>query len=887
MRRLVSFVVSTFVLACALAIGQIPGANIVISKEHIEKAGLSIPASAIGEPVSSVKLYAPRWIEATEASPAYGVVEGSIFPVDPNGWPINFRVLLPASWSQRAIQSGGGGMNGSITVREGKNPLLNKGFALYGSDAGHQASGMGGPAGMQSKPLATGPASGDEWALNEEAIRNLGYMQMKKTHDAVMVIIERVYGKRPDYNYYVGGSQGGREGLTVAQRYPADYDGIISDVPIVNFSTLMLAPELIRIQEKPLANWVTPSKVKAIRAEFLRQCDQLDGLADGVINNYLDSRAIFNVSDGIGPADPWAALRTPNGLDPDPNDTSAAAKLTNGQIKTLEMCYSPYKFATPLANGVKAFGMWLPTTVPDDFGMITGTRYKGQEGAAENASVHRSLGTLGVTGFLMQDIQANPLDYVEGGSLNKRREEISAWLDATNPDLSAFYKHGGKIILTVGTMDHIASSGAQLDYYQSLINTMGQKKIDDFARLYVVPQGGHGLSGKSYKVNGEGKSVAVRNLPRPDGDDKLDLLMAWVENKQAPAKTLVLDEKGRIGTQPDVKGFLLCSYPNYPKYVGGPSEMASSYVSAEPTVMSFGKPEGNETTTIKISVSPVVVSKGRVERFVMPCEYEKERIIDVWLPEGYSKDNKYCVLYAQDGNNLFDATKMFNHQEWRLDEVADSLMATGQIRKTIIVGVHCTRQRFKEYLPQKAAQYLSENAKVELKDVINSCLGDSYLKFLVEELKPFIDKNYSVYKDRENTCIMGSSMGGLISLYAICEYPDVFGGAACISTHWPGLIPNTKDPGYIAKEGFYPKAMCKYMAESLPSPATHKIYFDHGDKTLDAAYGPYQNAADNVMAAAGYSSANWITRVYPGDAHVESSWASRVHVPLVFMLGKK
>ena len=582
MKRLLSFIAATLVITGAVAVGQTPAANIVISKTDIEKAGISIPASAIGEPVSSVKLYAPRWKEATDATPAYGIVEGSILPVDPNGWPINFRVLLPASWSYRAMQSGGGGMNGIIMLREDRNPMLSKGFAVYGSDAGHQASGMGFPGMQQSKPLAVGPTSGDEWALNDEAMRNLAYMQMKKTHDAAMVIIERVYGKRPNYNYYIGGSQGGREGLVVAQRYPADYDGIISDVPIVNFSTLMLAPELIRIQEKPVANWVTPSKVKAIAAEFLRQCDNLDGLADGIINNYLDSRAIFDVTDGIGPSDPWAALRAPNGIDPDPNDTSASAKLTNGQIKTLELCYGPYKFTTPLANGVKSFGMWLPSTTPDDFGMITGTRYKGQEGAGENAPFYTFLGTLGVTGFLMQDLKANSLDYVEGGRLNKRREEISEWLDGTNPDLSAFYKRGGKIIITIGTMDNTASSGAQLDYYQSLIDKMGQKKIDDFARLYVVPQGNHSLMGKSYKKNGEGKSVAVRNIPRPDGDDKTDLLIAWVEKKQAPAKTLVVGEKGRIDTKAEGKGYLLCSYPNYPRYIKGPAEQVSSYVSAAP-----------------------------------------------------------------------------------------------------------------------------------------------------------------------------------------------------------------------------------------------------------------------------------------------------------------
>ena len=339
MKRLYFLITVTLILAEVIAAGQDPSSkNIVITKTDIEKAGTSIPVSAIGEPVGSVKLYTPRWIEATDATPAYAVVEGSIFPVDPNGWPINFRVLLPASWSHRAMQAGGGGMNGSITVREGKNPMINKGFVMYGSDSGHQG-GMGGGGTV----LASGPAGAkpDDWALNEEAIRNLGYMQMKKTHDAAMVIIERIYGERPRFNYYVGGSQGGREGLMVAQRYPADYDGIISDVPIVSFSTLMLAPELIRIQEKPLANWVTPAKVNAIRAEFLRQCDKLDGLSDGIINNYMASRAIFDVTDGSGPVDPWAALREPDGKDPKPEDNSTSARLTNEQIKTLEFVYSP------------------------------------------------------------------------------------------------------------------------------------------------------------------------------------------------------------------------------------------------------------------------------------------------------------------------------------------------------------------------------------------------------------------------------------------------------------------------------------------------------------------------------------------------------------------
>ena len=581
MRKTFWYVVAWILFTGNLSFGQtqVP-ANSTISKADLAKAGVSVPVSAIGEPVGSVKLYEPRWIEATDATPAYGVVEGSIFPVDPNGWPINFRVLLPASWSHRAMQAGGGGINGVITVREGRNPMVDKGFALYGSDSGHQAGGMG-FGGAQGKPLATGPTPGDEWALNDEAIRNIGYMQMKKTHDAAMVIIERIYGKRPVYNYYVGNSQGGREAITVAQRYPKDYNGIIANVPIVNFSSLMLAPELMKIQEKPLNNWVTPAKVNAIRAEFLRQCDQLDGLADGIISNYMAARAIFNVNDEVGPNDPWAALRAPDNIDPDPKDKSESAKLTNEQIKTMEFVYSPYPFATPLANGVKSFGMWLPTTEPDGFGMITGQRFKGQEGAGENAPVHVSLGTLGVTGFLMQDLKANPLDYVEGGQWNQRREQLSEWLDSTNPDLSAFYKNGGKIIMTIGAMDNIASCGAQLDYYQSLIDKMGRKTIDRFARLYVVPQAGHGLSGRSYKVNGEGKPVEVKNIAGPDGSDNMNLIMAWVEKDQAPAKTLVIDPQGKIGDKQQGTGYLLCSYPNYPKYVSGPTDLVSSYVSAD------------------------------------------------------------------------------------------------------------------------------------------------------------------------------------------------------------------------------------------------------------------------------------------------------------------
>jgi hypothetical protein len=480
--------------------------------------------------------------------------------------------VLPAQWSRRAAQLGGGGMNGTIpNLTGGAGPgspsLVARGFVTYGSDSGHQA-GFGRGARPGGAPRAGGPApAGDDWALNDEAIANLGYMQMKKTHDAAFVVIERLYGARPQFNYYIGSSQGGREALTVAQRYPADYDGIAANVPIVGFSTLMLAPELIRIQEKPLANWVTAAKVNAIRGEFMRQCDTLDGLADGIINNYMACRAIFDVTQGKRGRHPWAARRCPGNVDPNPADTTANACLTDGQISTLEFTYSRYAFASPLAHGAKTFGMWVPNTDPSGSGLIANTRYRGQEGATETAQNHSHLGVLGVTGFLMKNVTANPLDYVEGGALNQRREELSRMLDSTNPDLRAFEKRGGKMIVTIGTNDTLASPGAQLDYYEAVVDRMGRRTVDRFARLFVMPQAGHGLSGTSYTVDGTGKTITP--APIPNQYDRNALLFDWVERGTAPPMSVVVTAGER--------SLPLCSYPSYPRYVSGPATAASSY----------------------------------------------------------------------------------------------------------------------------------------------------------------------------------------------------------------------------------------------------------------------------------------------------------------------
>jgi len=535
------------------------------------KIGDHVPASAIGEPVSAVTLSVPSWKPAAGTAPAYCSVDGAIAPVDRSATakPINFRVVLPESWSGRAAQMGGAGMNGFMPpdlAGSGPNSPLFRGFATYGSDSGHQTGGVPFGGGGPPNPAAS------NWALNEEAIKNFGYMQMKKTHDAAMVLIERMYGQRPQYNYYLGTSQGGREALTVAARYPADYNGIVANVPVVNFSSLMLGPVLIRIHEKPSANWVTPAKINAIRGEFMRQCDKLDGLADGIINNYMSCRAIFDVSQGGRDRHPWASKRCPSNVDPNPADTSASACLTDGQIATLEFVYSRYSFAKPLANKVKTFGMWLPNTDPSGSGLIANARFKGQEGATPETAAYSSIGILGVTAFLMGDVQANPLDYVEGGKFEPRRQELSAILDATNPDFAAFSKRGGKMIVTIGTNDTLASPGSQLDLYQSVIDRMGRSTVDGFARFFVLPQTGHGLSGANYSADGDGNKIETQ--PIPNTFDRLTLLTEWVEKNVAPRKSINVTAGGR--------SLPMCSYPDFPKYREGPVASADSYGCSAP-----------------------------------------------------------------------------------------------------------------------------------------------------------------------------------------------------------------------------------------------------------------------------------------------------------------
>lgn len=282
------------------------------------------------------------------------------------------------------------------------------------------------------------------------------------------------------------------------------------------------------------------------------------------------------------------------------------------------------------------------------------------------------------------------------------------------------------------------------------------------------------------------------------------------------------------------------------------------------------------------------VSSGTIIRHVdFTSNYISARNVDVWLPDNYSPNQRYKVLYMHDGQMLFDANTTWNKQEWGVDETITRLIANDSILSTIVVGIwNSGRTRHSDYFPQKPFERLPVSTQDSLillgKRQNNVSLfaervqSDNYLRFIVEELKPFIDKTYATLTEPEHTFIAGSSMGGLISMYAVCEYPEVFGGAACLSTHWIGSFQTEGNP--------IPAQFFAYLKENLPSPDTHKFYFDFGTETLDVHYESYQQQVDAIMQAKGYNSTNWITRKFEGKDHSENAWRERLHIPLTFLL---
>lgn len=318
--------------------------------------------------------------------------------------------------------------------------------------------------------------------------------------------------------------------------------------------------------------------------------------------------------------------------------------------------------------------------------------------------------------------------------------------------------------------------------------------------------------------------------------------------------------------------------PNTPEVPDAPNtEETTPDAPAEPET-----PVADENG-ITLKNSPKAVTTGKLYRTTAKSEnFGTTLYLDIWVPDCYTPEEKYPVLYLHDGQNLYDAKSSWNKQAWEIDEVGGRLIAEGKIKPFIAVGIHSVNStRVCDLMPEKVLTQYFDHEKYPKTGFEGYCnkeiRGDEYVDLIVNTIKPMIDSTFSTLPDMENTAVMGSSMGGLASFYAMCERPDIFGTAICVSTHMS-----------VAGETCWAEAVFAYLRDKLPTDGNHKIYFDCGDKTSDYYYVPFFEELVSIPQEKGYTVENGKLSFgfYPGTAHDEASWCKRVDVPLTFLYTK-
>jgi predicted alpha/beta superfamily hydrolase len=272
----------------------------------------------------------------------------------------------------------------------------------------------------------------------------------------------------------------------------------------------------------------------------------------------------------------------------------------------------------------------------------------------------------------------------------------------------------------------------------------------------------------------------------------------------------------------------------------------------------------------------------------MASAFIEPRNISVWLPRGYQRGNRqYPVIYMHDGQNAFSPAFAFRGQPWEIDEALNQRGGADDAGSAIVVGIWNTPKRRSDYAPNAIEAFMPARLRARIvSENQQPSAGDAYLRFIVSELKPLIDATYRTKKGPRDTTIMGASRGGMISIYGLCEYPQIFGAAACLSTHWLMLSapsqttdPNLETPAVAA-------AIEAYLRAKLPKSGTHKIWMDHGTINLDSFYGPYQDRVDTVFTSQGWvKGRDFESRVYEGADHNEAAWRARLGPVLDFVLG--
>lgn len=521
------------VAALPSASAQLPDVSTLSPAEACERLqGQHLSAMLIGLPTTGATIASARLIPANAAdndNGEYCKVLGAIHPHTYTAPDINFEVNLPSDWNGKTLQFGGGGLNGTVVTGLGhyaKQPdtepaPLARGYVTLGSDSGHQSSG----------------GFDGTFFLNAEAMDNYGHMQIKKTHDVALALVNARYGNAPGYNYFIGGSQGGHEGFDAVQRYPDDYDGVVAGYPAHN--VLMLHLSALAFTQALMAHdgasWLNPAEAEFLVQQVYATCDNLDAAADGIISNVTACRA---------ETAPFKLLNADNPLRCTDGGDGGDACLSDAQLEALNLIDSPYTTGFPVFNddnGSAVFPKWTPfegSTFRDGGLAILGAEGPQQALQAAPADATNRFA-------VAQDLTLNVFTDYDPQRYAGRITEVAARISANSVVLDRFRDKGGKLIFFHGLVDDFITPYSSIQYYDRLLARYGQD-TDTFVRFYTIPGMGH--------VTG----VFNARLAT------LDALEAWVERGEAPDTLIASD------ANPDTRGRTrpVCHYPSWPQYDG-------------------------------------------------------------------------------------------------------------------------------------------------------------------------------------------------------------------------------------------------------------------------------------------------------------------------------
>ncbi len=490
--------------------------------------GMNIPAEAIGEPTTGADIMAAELVEGDRArGGGFCKVLGAVDPVDPSAPDINFQINLPLDWNAKAVQFGGGGYDGQLVTATGNVSFgrddvatpLQRGYATFGSDSGHQS-----PSALEGS-----------FMMNDEALANFGGLQIKKTRDVAVAVMERHYGRGPGRTYFQGNSQGGHEGLIAIQRWPGDYDGALVTHPANPFSALQLSGNRAGKALYQEGAWIGPEGVELLNTAVHGTCDGLDGIEDGLISNVAACNAEFDIE----------ILRCA--------DADEKECFNDAQIEALEVLNSRYEAPVELQGGATGFARWPIYEGADLYG-LWGMGQRPEPSVPPTPVADFGLAVLAdpmIRFAVLRDPDSNSLQFDPSRHIERIRE-ISGLLDASDPDLSSFAGAGGKMLMMHGTTDFAITPHNSTDYYERVVGAMGQETVDSFMRYYLVPGFGHG-SGRFHMRW-----------------DPLTVLENWVENGEAPGDLVTVDAREETAG----RARPLCEYPAYPAYNEGADDPA-------------------------------------------------------------------------------------------------------------------------------------------------------------------------------------------------------------------------------------------------------------------------------------------------------------------------